>query len=84
MAVSTKEVRKGTLVCLRNGWEAEVLDNATNRQTRLCKVFGTYTETGSVYSTDIVSARMPDGIWYVVEHTPAQLKAHAARKALGF
>jgi nitrogen fixation protein len=46
MAVTMKEVRKGARITLRNGWEAEVLDNLTNRPTRMCKVFVDYTEMG--------------------------------------
>jgi hypothetical protein len=84
MSVSIKDVKKGTLVVLRNGWEAEVADNMVNSQTRMCTVYGDYTEMGSVYSTDIHSARMADGSWHVVEHTPSQLKARAARKGWGF
>lgn len=79
-----KDVRKGTRVVLRNGWEAEVMDNLTNRATRMCKVFGDYEEMGSVYSTDIVSARMPDGIWHVVTHSPKALATAQARTAWGF
>ncbi len=84
MAVEMKDVRKGTLVVLRNGWEAEVLDNLTNRQTRMCKVFGDYTEMGSVYSTDIVSAQMPDGQWHVVRHSTKSLVTAQKRKQWGF
>lgn len=84
MAVEMKFVTKGTRVVLRNGWEAEVLDNLTNRSTRMCKVFGTYTEMGSVYSTDIVSAQMPDGVWHVVRHSTKQLVAAQNRKQWGF
>jgi hypothetical protein len=79
-----KDVRKGTKVALRNGWEAEVLDNLINRATRMCKVFGTYTEMGSVYSSDVVSAQMPDGVWHVVTHSTKTLQTAQARKSWGF
>jgi hypothetical protein len=78
-----KDVRKGTLVVLRNGWEAIVEDNLTNRATRMCKVYGTYTEMGSCYSSDIHSALI-NGQWELVRHTPAQLKAAENRKLFGF
>lgn len=84
MAVEMKDVRKGTLVCLRNGWEAEVMDNQVRQSTRMCRVYGTYTEMGSVYSTDIVSALMPDGVWHVVRHSTKQLVAAKNRQLAGF
>lgn len=84
MGISIKDVKKGTIVCLRNGWEAEVMDNLTNRQTRMCKVFGEYTEMGSVYTSDIHSARTPDGVWHVVIHSAKTLQTAAARKSWGF
>jgi hypothetical protein len=83
MAITMKEVRKGTKVALRNGWEAEVLDNLTNRQTRMCK-YGKYTEMGSVYSSDIVSAQDEDGVWHVVTHSTKTLQTAQARKMWGF
>ena len=84
MSVSIKDVKKGTRVFLRNGWEAKVEDNTVNSQTRTCTVYGDFTEMGSVYTTDIVEAMMPDGQWTTVVHTPAQLKAAQARKGWGF
>ena len=84
MSISIKNVKKGTQVVLRNGWKAKVEDNTVNSQTRICTVYGDYTEMGSVYSTDIVEAQMNDGSWHIVEHTPAQLKAAQARKGWGF
>lgn len=84
MAVEMKNVRKGTRVVLRNGWEAEVMDNLTNRATRMCKVFGTYTEMGSVYSSDIVSAMDSEGQWHVVTHSVKTLQTAKARQSWGF
>jgi hypothetical protein len=81
--VSIKDVRKGSWVQLRNGWEACVEDNTVNQHTRVCTVYGFETECGSVYSTDIVKVRTPDGSWEHVVHTPAQVKAHNARKGWG-
>lgn len=49
MPVSIKEIKKGARVQLRNGWEAQVEDNAVNQQTRVCTVYGFETEMGSVY-----------------------------------
>lgn len=84
MAITMKMVTKGTIVKLRNGWEAEVLDNLTNRQTRMCKVYGRHTEMGSVYSSDIVSAMDEDGVWHVVVHSTATLVAAQNRQLAGF
>ena len=82
MSVSIKNVKKGTKVVLRNGWEAKVEDNTVNQHTRVCTVYGDFQEMGSVYSTDIVKAQMADGSWHIVAHTPAQLKAAKNRAAL--
>jgi hypothetical protein len=84
MAISIKNVKKGTQVVLRNGWKAKVEDNTVNRHTRLCTVYGDYTEMGSVYTTDIVEAQMSDGSWQIVEHSPTQLKVSKARAGWGF
>ena len=84
MAISIKNVKKGTKVILRNGWKAKVEDNTVNQHTRVCTVYGDYTEMGSVYTTDIVEAQMSDGSWQIVEHTPAQLKVSKARAGWGY
>lgn len=83
MSVTVKDVRKGTRIVLRNGWEAEVLDNLTNRATRLCKVFGDYTEMGSVYTSDIVEAFV-NGNWEFVQHSTKTLQTAQARQSWGF
>ena len=83
MACTVKDVRKGTRVVLRNGWEAEVLDNLTNRATRMCKVYGTYTEMGSIYTSDIYSAHI-GGQWELVTHDTKTLKLAQDRKSWGF
>lgn len=71
MAIKTNDLRKGARVRLNCGWEADIADNAKGN-TRMCKVYGHYTEIGSVYSHDIVEALI-DGQWIPVEHTPAQM-----------
>lgn len=48
----TNNLKKGALVRLHNGWEAEIYDNKKGN-IRLAKVYGTYTEIGSIYSHDI-------------------------------
>jgi hypothetical protein len=57
--MKTNEMKKGTRVKLRNGWEAELMDN--NRgMSRLAKVYGDYTEIGSVYTHNIVAFKQGD------------------------
>lgn len=70
--MKTNDLKKGVRVRLANGWEADVADNARG-DIRMCKVYGLYTEIGSVYSHDIVAALI-DGNWVTVEHTPKQVK----------
>lgn len=83
MSCTVKDIRKGTRIVLKNGWEADVLDNLTNRQTRMCKVYGTYTEMGSVYTSDIVQAHV-GGYWEVVTHDTKTLKIAQERAKFGF
>lgn len=71
--MKTNEIKKGTRVLLRNGWQGTMWDNARGN-TRMVEVEGFFTEIGSVYSHDIMAAKGPDGNWIPVEHTPAQLK----------
>ena len=76
--MKTNELKKGQRIKLRNGWEAEIADNMRGN-TRMAKVFGHFTETGSVYSHDIVSyLEKGDDLvpprWSDVEHTKPQLK----------
>lgn len=69
----TNEIKKGTRIRLRNGWEAEMADNLKGN-TRMAKVFGYYTEIGSVYAHDIVLVQVASDTWEKVSHTPAQVK----------
>ncbi len=79
----TNELKKGDKVHLRNGWDAKLEDNLKGN-TRLCTVYGTFTEMGSVYSHDMMSKENSDGTKEMIEHTPAQLKCKARCGALGF
>lgn len=71
--MKTNDIKKGTRIQLRNGWQGTMKDNAKGN-TRMAEVEGFVTEIGSVYSHDIVAAQGPDGNWIPVEHTPAQIK----------
>lgn len=70
--MKTNDIKKGTRVQLRCGWEATIEDNRKGN-TRMATVYGFCTEMGSVYSHDIVSVQTENG-WKAVEHTPAQKK----------
>lgn len=82
--MKTNEMKKGTRVMLRNGWEADVMDNMRGN-TRVCMVYGFETEAGSVYSHDIVAYKDSDGNWRNdVEYTPSQLKLKNQLFAMGW
>ena len=72
----TNDLKKGVRVQLANGWFGTVADNLKGNR-RDVTVEGFFTETGSVYSHDIVLALI-DGAWIAVEHTPAQVKMRRA------
>jgi len=76
------DLKKGARVQLRNGWQADVADNAKG-STRMCKVYGFETEIGSVYTHDITHVQTSHG-WERVELSEAQMKQAAKIKAFGF
>ena len=69
--MKTNELKKGTRVYLRNGWEATLMDNLKGN-TRLADVEGYCREMGSVYSHDIMRYMDANGNWNDVEHTDKQ------------
>lgn len=80
--MKTNELKKGARIQLRNGWFATIADNAKGNR-RMATVEGFYTETGSVYSHDIVLTKTDDG-WVTVQHTPAQAKLRKQVDDMGF
>jgi hypothetical protein len=70
--IRTDQLKKGMRVRLRNGWEALVVQEC-NGNTLLAKVFGDFTETGSIYAHNVAAA-MVDGKWVDVEMTAEQLQ----------
>lgn len=70
--VTTNEIKKGHRIMQRNGWFGTMVDNARGT-IRMAEVEGYVTEMGSIYAHDIVLAQIDD-VWYVVEHTKAQLE----------
>ena len=82
--MKTNDIKKGTRIKLRNGWEAIMEDNRKGN-TRMAKVFGMFTEIGSVYSHDIVAVQREDGSWnYEIEYTKSQKECKAMAGAFGF
>ena len=81
------DLKKGMQVQLRNGWMAELLDSKKGN-IRTAKVFGYFTEVGSIYAHDILLVRVArqDGTteWEPVTLSPAQVKAAQLIKAAGF
>lgn len=71
--MKTSEIKKGTRVILRNGFEAKTLESA-RKTTCLCEVYGIVTEAGSVYSHDIVGYQNEEGNWCSdVEYSKSQM-----------
>jgi hypothetical protein len=81
--MKTNELKKGTRIYMRNGWEGTLLDNKKGN-TRCAEIEGYVTEAGSVYAHDIIRYRDADGNWQDVDHTPAQLKLRKTVGAFGF
>lgn len=89
--IVTNDLKKGDRVLLSYGdssgpWQAEVADNKKGN-IRLLKVFGAYTEYGSVYAHDIVAVQVEiDGqkAWHRLDKTPQQSKLRKSVKDLGF
>lgn len=81
--MKTNELKKGAQVLLRNGWYARVEDNRKG-DTRVCTVYGDFTEMGSVYSHDIVGWIDSDGFLHDVEHTDKQMQLREKLIKMGF
>lgn len=79
--IKTNDLKKGDRVHLRNGWYAEIADNGRGN-IRVAKVFGDYTEIGSVYAHDIMAKVDGHTVIDWIEHTPAQLKCREYNKTL--
>jgi len=82
--MKTNDLKKGTRIMLRNGWEADLWDNMKGN-TRVANVYGFYEEAGSVYAHDIVAYKDADGNWQEdIEYTKSQLDCRKAVAAMGF
>jgi hypothetical protein len=80
--VFTNDLKKGTEIKLRNGWFGTLTDNAKGN-IREAEVRGDFTETGSVYSHDIMQAKV-GGAWVMITHTGKQLECRKMNDAMGF
>lgn len=65
MTVKVNDLQKGSRVRLRNGWEADLLDKPKGENIRKARVYGAFTETGSIYVDTIAEAFM-NGEWVEV------------------
>jgi hypothetical protein len=70
--IRTDQLKKGMRVRMRNGLEAVVVKECDGN-TLIAKVFGAFTETGSVYAHNIVATEV-DGKWIEVEMTEEQAR----------
>ena len=84
---TTDDIKKGEVVLLANGWQARIEDNRKGQvkgQVRLATVFGTYTEKGSIYASDIREVQTASGKWEKVSITSKQKTLADNRKMWGF
>lgn len=80
--MKTADIKKGMRVRLENGWYGTMKDNGRGT-TRIVEVEGFFTETGSVYSYDIVMALpLTLGIWEIIEHTAKELQLQEMNERL--
>ena len=77
------DMKKGQMGTQVGGRRYEIADNLKG-VTRMAKVWGAYTEIGSIYIHDIATLDMPDGSIEKIEFSPAQTKQIARIKSAGF
>tara|TARA_R100000656_G_C3889059_1_gene116142 strand:+ start:330 stop:584 length:255 start_codon:yes stop_codon:yes gene_type:complete len=51
-SIIPNDIKKGDVGYQKNGWKFEMMDNKKGN-IRMAKVYGLYTEIGSIYATDI-------------------------------
>ena len=88
--MKTNDIKKGTMIktkqlgAIVNG----IMMDSLKGNTRLIETFGSevglFDEIGSVYATDIVSARNSEGDWEDIELTDKQIKSITMREQFGF
>jgi hypothetical protein len=82
MAIMANELKKGTRVLMSNGWEAVLVDEPKGENIRKATVYGTFTETGSIYVDKIVEALI-DGDWVGVSLDDDQREFSEMKKQFG-
>ena len=69
---TTDDLKKGSMILLRIGWKAKLEDNG-HGSIRYAEVYGDYTESGSIYSHNIVGYYLK-GKLHKVKYTESQKK----------
>jgi hypothetical protein len=80
--MKTNDLKKGDKVNLRNGFTA-IIEDSKKGNIRMAKVFGNYTEIGSIYAWDIMSVVKENKV-IAIELTATQLKSKNLTFSLGF
>jgi hypothetical protein len=80
--VVSNQIKKGTKLRLKNGWNATMMDNRRG-SIRTMEVQGLHTEIGDNYVWEIKSAFI-DGQWKTVQLTKNQQEQRDRIKGLGF
>jgi len=78
--INTNDLKKGTKILLKNGWDAVIYDNKKGN-TRLAEVDGIFKEIGSIYAHDIDQAFI-NNEWIPVTHTKKQKDLNALIDAI--
>jgi hypothetical protein len=78
--VRADQLKKGVLIRLKNGWEA-IVDEECQGNTLKAKVFGDFTEIGSIYAHDIVATKL-NGDWVEVVMTDDQARFYEEVKSI--
>ena len=80
----TKDLKKGTRITQRNGWEAKIVGSARGTTT-LCEVYGFCTEMGSIYTHDMTGYYDEQGNYKTdIEFTKSQLKCKEMTRSMGW
>lgn len=80
--MKTNDLKKGTLIRLRNGWKAKLVDNM-HGNIRTAEVYGDFTETGSIYSHNIVGYYKNGKLKKDIQYTPSQVHCYRLTSILG-
>lgn len=81
--MKTNELKKGTKVRMRNGYEGFLMDNRKGNLRCVNMTKCPYPEIGDQYAHNIVAA-LVNGEWVTIEHTPEQLKLKQKCESFGF